>query len=165
LEVSSLLKVVRASLVLFLFLSYTGCSSVETTPIQPANVTRLDSNTYQVTVDARAPWIHTGIEVTTGQKIRFNSDGVWGESAGVSRSADGGAAGMFGSGYWGVLRRVPDAPWGALVGRVGTTKFLIGIAATITTSEDGELLLGINMGDDNLAEGHGSQIVKIQLLP
>jgi hypothetical protein len=82
----------------------------------------------------------------------------------VDRSADGGQAGIFGSGYWGVERRVPDAPWGALVGRVGTARFLIGSSAVITMPEDGELMLGINDGDINLMDNHGFQTVKIQLL-
>jgi hypothetical protein len=147
------------------FLGCAGCYIDEPgLPIQPAAIVRIDSDTYQVTVDARAPWVSTGIEVKAGQKIRFSAEGMWGESPGVNRSADGGQAGIFGSGYWGVERRVMDAPWGALVGRVGTARFLIGAAAIISMPQDGELMLGINDGDMNLMDNHGFQVVKIQLL-
>jgi hypothetical protein len=147
------------------FLYGTGCYIDETgLPVQPATITRLDTDNYQVTVDARAPWVATGIQVKSGQKIRFSADGMWGDSPGVNRGADGGQAGIFGSGYWGVERRVPDAPWGALVGRVGTARFLIGSSAIIIMPEDGELMLGINDGDYNLMDNHGFQTVKIQLL-
>jgi len=134
-------------------------------PVQPADITREGLETYQVTVDARAPWVATGIKVTKDQKIRFSAEGIWGESPGVNRSADGGQAGLFGSGYWGVERRVPYAPWGALVGRVGIDRFLIGSSATIAMPADGELMLGINDGDYFLGDNHGSQKVKIELAP
>ena len=140
----------------------TGCGSpVVPLPIQPANVTTIGSNAYQVTVDARAPWVQTGINVKAGQKVTFVATGIWGESPGVNRTADGGQAGIFGSGYWGVIPRLPGAPWGALLGRVGTSIFLIGVAATLPMPQDGELLLGINDGDNNLSDNHGFQTVKI----
>ena len=134
-------------------------------PIKPANVTSLGSNIYQITVDARAPWVATGIQVKSGQKYKFLADGVWGESPGVVRNADGGMAGIFGSGYWGVIPRLPGAPWGALVGRVGTARFFIGQSAVIMMPEDGELLLGINDGDDALGDNYGFQTVTVQLVP
>jgi len=150
---------------LALFLCLAGCYIDEPgLPVQPATITKVDSSNYQITVDARAPWVPTGIEVKAGQKIRFSAAGVWGESPEMNRSADGGQAGIFGSGYWGVERRVPDAPWGALVGRVGTVRFLIGSSAIITMPQDGELMLGINDGDANLYDNHGFQTVQIQLL-
>jgi hypothetical protein len=154
-------------LILIILLNFTGCNTggESMLPIQPANISRIDLDTYQLTVDARAPWVSTGIQVKSGQKIRFTANGIWGESPGVERSADGGQAGLFGSGYWGVVRRVPDAPWGALVGRVGTAKFFIGQSAIITMPEDGDLMLGINDGDNDLGDNHGTQTVKVQLSP
>jgi hypothetical protein len=135
------------------------------TPIKPANVTSLGSNTFQITVDARAPWVATGIIVKAGQKYKFTAQGVWGESPGVVRTADGGPAGIFGTGYWGVIPRVPGAPWGALVGRVGTARFFIGQSAVLPMPEDGELMLGINDGDDSLGDNYGFQTVTVQLVP
>jgi hypothetical protein len=164
-SIHRLVKTYGASLSLMLLLCCAGCYIDEPgVPVQPPSITRLDSNTYQITVDARAPWVATGIEVKSGQRIRFSAEGTWGESPGVDRSADGGSAGIFGSGYWGVERRVPSAPWGALVGRVGIDKFLIGQSAILTMSQDGELMLGINDGDDNLWDNHGYMTVTVHLL-
>ena len=142
-----------------------GCGTPNvSTPLQPANITTVGPETTQVTVDARAPWVSTGIEVKAGQKYQFTAIGVWGESPGVNRSADGGQAGMFGSGYWGVVPRLPGAPWGALLGRVGTSIFLIGASATLPMQQDGVLLLGINDGDNNVSDNHGFQTVTIKLV-
>jgi len=156
----------RSRSVLLALLLCTGCYIDQPgLPIQPATITSLGFDAYQITVDARAPWVATGIQVKTGQKIRFTAEGTWGESPGVNRTADGGQAGIFGSGYWGVERRVPNAPWGALVGRVGIDKFFIGASSIITMNQDGELMLGINDGDANLEDNHGFMTVKVQLNP
>jgi hypothetical protein len=150
---------------LMLVLLAGGCGTPPvTTPLMPANITTVAPETTQVTVDARAPWVSTGINVKTGQKYQFTAIGVWGESPGVNRSADGGQAGMFGSGYWGVIPRLPGAPWGALLGRVGTSIFLIGASATLPMQQDGVLLLGINDGDNNVSDNHGYQTVTIKLM-
>ena len=151
--------------VLLLIFLVSGCGTApDFTPIQPANVTSLGSNTYQITVDARSPWVQTGVNVKAGQKVQFIAAGTWGESPGVNRSADGGQAGIFGSGYWGVIPRLPSAPWGALLGRVGSNIFFIGVSATLTMSQDGEIMLGINDGDNNVSDNHGYQTVKIKVL-
>jgi hypothetical protein len=153
------------SLAAILVLLAGGCNTpTVSTPLQPANITTVGPDTTQVTVDARAPWVSTGINVKAGQKYQFTAIGVWGESPGVNRSADGGQAGIFGSGYWGVIPRLPGAPWGALLGRVGTSIFLIGTAATLPMQQDGVLLLGINDGDSNVSDNHGFQTVTIKLV-
>jgi hypothetical protein len=125
------------------------------------NITH-DGDKTHVTVDARAGWVNTGTPVKAGQKIHFAAMGEWGESPGVFRTADGGQAGIFGSGYWGVIPPDRFAPWGALLGRVGSSIFLIGVDNIITMPADGDLMLGINGSQDNLGDNHGYLVVTFQ---
>jgi len=134
-----------------------GCVVVpyDTTPIRQTEITHVDGKD-QIAVDARAGWVRTGVNVRAGEKIHFSATGIWGESPGVNRTADGGQAGIFGTGYWGVERPDGYAPWGALLGRVGGSIFLIGSDNIVTIPQDGELMLGINDGQGQfLDDNHG----------
>jgi len=133
----------------------------DTTPIHQATIVHVDGKD-QIAVDARAGWVKTGLTVRSGEKIHFSANGSWGESPGENRTADGGQAGLFGSGYWGVERPLGYAPWGALVGRVGSNVFLIGADNVVTIPQDGELMLGINDGQGQfLNDNHGYVTVTI----
>jgi hypothetical protein len=153
-----------AALVVFAGVIIAGCVIVPPpgpVALMPTNVTH-DGDKTHVTVDARAGWINTAIPVKAGQKIHFTAVGEWGESPGVTRTADGGQAGIFGSGYWGVIPPDRFAPWGALLGRVGSSIFLIGVDNIVTMPADGDLLLGINGSQDNLGDNHGYLVVTFQ---
>ncbi len=133
---------------------------VDTSP----RVKRLSNGASQVVVDARGEWINTGIEVREGQKLKFKAKGDWGESAAVKRNADGGPAGLFGSGYWGAVPIIPDAPYGALIGRIGGQVFYIGQANTIKAQQGAELQLAINDAPGNYDDNHGEMLVTIRKL-
>jgi len=116
----------------------------QTKPVASRVVAGSEAGTYVITLDARSEWFNTGIRVPEGAVMEFSADGTWGESPGVKRSPNGGDAGMFGSGYWGLHRIEPNAPWGALVGKLGPRTFAIGSLNTITATQEGLLQLAIN---------------------
>lgn len=147
----------------------TGCAS---TPPQPGNkapletkMIRLPEGGHLIEFDARTEWAQTGLVLRPGIRVSFKATGSWGESPGENRSADGGAAGMFGSGYWGRLRHDPDSPWGCLIGRVGNQRFFIGRERTIEIVEEGSLLLSINDAPGYFQDNHGSMSVRVSVLP
>jgi hypothetical protein len=148
-----------------------GC---ETPPRQPSTpietqpeTKRLPGGAYEVVVDARAGWVTTSLELKEGQTLKIRADGQWGESGGVNRSADGGQAGIFGSGYWGVYPLVPDPTrWGCLVGRIGGgPPFVIGSLSTTKVDRPGTLQLSINDGLGQMADNHGTMLVHIENAP
>jgi hypothetical protein len=127
-------------------------------------VKKIKGGAQQVVVDARGEWINTGIQVQEGQKLKFKAKGDWGESAAVKRNADGGPAGLFGSGYWGAVPIIPDKPYGALIGRIGGQIFYIGTANTIKAQQGDELQLAINDAPGNFEDNHGEMVVTIRKL-
>lgn len=112
-------------------------------------------------ISAKADWVTIG-EITEGEMLEFQATGEWGESPGVKRTADGGVAGMFGSGYWGVKAVNPEAPWGALVGRVGNQSFVVGQANLVKVTQRGLLQLSINDGLGSRQDNHGFMTVSIK---
>ncbi len=131
----------------------------EEVPSDP--VVKKKGGSMKVRVSARADWVTVG-KVKKGETLRFKAKGQWGESPGVVRSADGGQAGIFGSGYWGVRRVNPRAPWGALVGRIGNQSFVVGQATLIEARSDGLLQLSINDGLGRRDDNHGVLTVTME---
>lgn len=123
---------------------------------------KLADGSRQVDIDAKWCWVDTTIKVKAGDVLTFSAAGEWGESEGVTRSADGGEAGILGTGYWASDALIDDAPWGALIGRIGSQKFLIGRQNTITATENGTLWLSINDDPDNFDDNHGTMVVTIK---
>jgi hypothetical protein len=112
-----------------------------------------------VTVPATSRWTATGIRVTRGQTIHFDSSGQ------VRMSVNpGDMAVPKGS----LMRRnaksapLPQAPAGALIGRIGSGQpFLIGDQKTIVAPASGDLFLGVN--DDELGDNEGSYQVTVRV--
>jgi hypothetical protein len=123
---------------------------------------KMADGSLQVEVHARDGMTDTGIKVNKGDSLTFSASGEWGESEGVNRSADGGEAGVLGTGYWLADPYLEDAPWGALIGKIGDDVFLIGRSKTIRASESGVLKLSINDDPDDLSDNHGVMVVTIQ---
>lgn len=104
-----------------------------------------------VTVNARAGWVDTGVDVRAGQVVYFDARGqvTWGRGrrdgpAGERNSPDNDA------------RPLPTRPAAALIGRIGGDEpFFIGDeTGAIRVRESGRLHLGVN--DDYLADNSGS---------
>jgi hypothetical protein len=145
-----------------------SCSS--TPPPAPLAITHPETKeiapgVFEVNVDARAGWVSTSVELKEDQKFKLHADGQWGESPGVQRTADGGQAGMFGSGYWGVTPLVPGPTlWGCLVARIGGgTPFAAGSEYSGKADRAGKLQLSINDGLDQMRDNHGTMRVRIEL--
>ena len=110
---------------------------------------------WKVTVSAKQHWPKTGVEVQTGQIVSITylngTWGMWGGPEGVKRQADG-------TGFEDEYRDkapFPDAPLGALIGRVGSGPlFFVGNHLTFIAGEDGPLALQVNDGwlDDSTGE-------------
>jgi hypothetical protein len=115
-----------------------------------------------IRVAARRPWVDTGITVRRGQRVQFRATGQ------VSIAAAGpGVNGPDGNpNYRGNRMRfqVPEAPIGALVGRVGDgAPFAIGSQRQpLVMPNDGVLLLGVN--DDDFDNNDGAFRVEIIVL-
>ncbi|HVL66370.1 MAG TPA: hypothetical protein VM364_03815 [Vicinamibacterales bacterium] len=110
-----------------------------------------------VTVDARAGWTDTGVDVRAGQEVAFEATGQvrWGPGR------RDGAAGERGSPY-NAGRPIPDRNAAALIGRIGASgdPFFIGDAReALRLRGSGRLYLGIN--DDYLEDNSGSLRVVI----
>ncbi len=98
-----------------------------------------------VTVTGDKPWIDTGMDVNTGDKLHITAKGTvdFKDKPGVDPN---GAQ----RGWADTLRAlsVPSAGRGALVGQIGNdraaTPFLVGTDGTITSPTTGHLYLGVN---------------------
>ncbi len=158
----------RKSLVLLACLLLSACGTTPEGPKEPP-ASKVEASTleneYTVVLDARSEWFNTGIHVRKGQTVDFTASGSWGESPGVTRTANGGQAGMFGSGYWGLQPIVPGAPWGSLVGKIGSQEFPIGTLGSVTADNGGILQLSINDGLGAFHDNHGSLTVKVRVEP
>jgi hypothetical protein len=109
-----------------------------------------------IRVDANRPWTSTGISVTRGERIAFETTGEIRVGPSVSAGPDGNAD---------LARRasypVRSMPVGGLVARVGTSApFPIGSnRSPITMPMNGELRLGIN--DDVFTDNSGFYTVRV----
>ena len=100
-----------------------------------------------VTVSATTAWNSTGLNVRTGEYLRFGVSGEirFGTGPNDTATADGNPAGKVNTSF---LRRLPIAsvPVGHLIGRVGNgTPFSIGSAPQpVRMPANGTLMLGVN---------------------
>lgn len=115
-----------------------------------------------VSVAANQPWTQTGITVTRGQQVRFESSGQ------IQLSPDGNDVATVGGSKLG--RRLSGGPMpgnlaGALIGRVGGGRaFGIGDqSGPLTMPDGGMLFLGVN--DDNVGDNQGAFSVTVTPMP
>ena len=94
-----------------------------------------------VLIDSRQVWCDTGVRLVAGRTYRLSARGTWRDASIVSDAAGYGSRNLFQRLTEG-LRRVPDAPWFALIGaihRQPATQFVIGTDCVFTAPQDGEL--------------------------
>jgi len=110
-----------------------------------------------VNVAGNQPWTPTNITVRRGQQIRVNASGSINVSTAASSGPDGAPAATVASSRY----PVPNAPVGALIGRIGNGRpFVIGAPPDpISMTANGQLFLGIN--DDNFSDNGGNYSVTI----
>jgi PA-IL-like protein len=119
----------------------------------------LSSRDRMITVPARQAWTDTGIDVKTGDVVRFSSEGTVLRGPGQ----EDGPAGEMNS-PMNDRRPVPARPAGALIGRIGTSPsdvFFIGDdRGSFRVRTSGRLYLGIN--DNYYADNSGSFEVRVR---
>ena len=119
----------------------------------PAPAPGATAGATAVQLDARQPWTDTVLTVRSGERLVFNGRGDIMIAPGAS-SGVGGNPALHGR------YPLPNAPAGALIGRVGQWVFHIGSnAQPITMNASGRLYLGIN--DDNFRDNSGTYTVSI----
>jgi hypothetical protein len=110
-------------------------------------------------ISASAGWQSTGVLVRPGETIRFQY------VSGEIRDADSVIRGPGGAGYTcgesTCCEPIPDAPRGALIGRVGDHLFLIGDRSAVEVQEEGELQLRVNDCDAGLFDNSGNLQIKM----
>lgn len=113
-----------------------------------------------ITVPANQPWTDAGISVGRNQRVQFAATG----DIMISASASSGPGGSPAATVATIRYPVPNAPAGALIGRIGTgAPFLIGTnSQPIQMPNTGRLLLGIN--DDHVADNSGHFSVTVTRL-
>jgi len=111
-----------------------------------------------ISVPARQAWTDTGIDLKTGDVVRFSAEGtvLWGAGQ------EDGPAGEMNS-PMNDRRPVPSRPAGALIGRIGTSPsdvFFIGSdRGSFRVRTSGRLYLGVN--DNSYADNSGSFEVRV----
>ena len=119
---------------------------------------RLSGRDRMITVPARQAWTDTGIDVKTGDVVRFAAEGtvLWGAGR------EDGPAGEINS-PMNDRRPVPARPAGALIGRIGTSPsdvfFIGGDRGSFRVRTSGRLYLGVN--DHNYGDNSGSFEVRV----
>jgi hypothetical protein len=108
-----------------------------------------------ISVAANQPWTDTGISVSRGERVAFDGRGDILIAQNASSGVGGNPAVSVGK------YPVPNAPVGALIGRVGNgTPFLIGPnKEPIAMNGSGRLMLGVN--DDHYPDNTGSYSVTV----
>ncbi len=128
-----------------------------------------------VRVDAKKPWEPSGIRVELGQSFWVLAEGRWvcgsrGEPCGPEGYPDGPAYRHYAAGT-DATRQLPDAPYGALLVRVGweetRAKAVVGRERKLKSRSSGPLRFDINEGteDDARKDNRGSLEVTVILLP
>jgi PA-IL-like protein len=118
----------------------------------------LSGRDRMITVPARQAWTDTGIDVKTGDVVRFSAEGtiLWGAGR------EDGPAGEINS-PMNDRRPVPARPAGALIGRIGTSPsdvFFIGDdRGSFRVRASGRLYLGVN--DHYFGDNSGSFEVRV----
>jgi hypothetical protein len=127
-----------------LSIPFSCATPVSATPFA-AEATAASSKSADVAVNGDNPWIDTGMDVKTGDKLRITATGTVDFSDKPGVGPDGAQRG------WADTLRalsVPSAGRGALVGQIGNdraaTPFLVGKDGTITSPTNGRLYLGVN---------------------
>jgi hypothetical protein len=104
------------------------------------------------TVSAQQAWTPTGITVTKGQTLHFNTTGEIQLSGDANDKAS--SAGSV-TGRYAQRSAMPRALAGALIGRIGNGQpFGIGNQTSIVAPASGQLFLGVN--DDSFGDNQGS---------
>lgn len=127
-----------------------------------------------VTALALAGWTHSGVAVAQGQTVSVSAVGrafttrpwqvgstYFPPNPGSGRAGESGPAGqIYTCTSWDAgTCLVEGAPYGALVGRIGTTTFVIGDASSFVAPESGELELAVNDAAEWLFDNSGGYTV------
>lgn len=110
-----------------------------------------------ISVPASQPWTNSGISVRKGQRLNFLTSG----HIMLAPSASSGVGGSPAATNPGVRYPVPDAPAGALIGRIDRRPpFAIGTnTQAIVMTHKGRLYLGVN--DDHYEDNSGEYRVSV----
>jgi hypothetical protein len=112
-----------------------------------------------VTVDSSVRWTDTGIDVSAGQMLTFNSNGNIRLS---DNPGDFAVASGSESGRRAAAAPVPNAPAGALIARIGNgAAVMVGDRRAVRAPRAGRLYLGVN--DDHLPDNDGTYRVSIDV--
>ena len=118
----------------------------------------LSGRDRMITVSARQAWTDTGIDVKTGDVVRFSAEG----SVLRGPGQEDGPAGEINSPI-NDRRPVPARPAGALIGRIGTSPsdvfFIGGDRGSFRVRTSGRLYLGVN--DHSYGDNSGSFEVRV----
>jgi len=111
-----------------------------------------------VQVPANQAWVDTGIDVNAGDKVAFQPSGevTFGRSAGMTAGPDGNAS------YRNARYPDPNAPVGALIGKVGAKGQPFGIGSQtqpLPMPASGRLFLGVN--DNDISDNSGAFTVVV----
>jgi hypothetical protein len=125
-----------------------------------------------VTVVPSAGWIDTGIAIAAGQTVAIGAGGqinLWPDctpDASPERPCSVYTTGPDGIPDFGNQPIIVDALVAALVARVGDgAPFAVGSGAVIVTSDEGNLWLRINDGDDVIGDDTGAFLVAVFVTP
>lgn len=130
----------RAAVPLLLCASLAGCVADQArSTLRP--VAAIDPRAgHVVTVEARAPWVDTGVDVRAGETWRLDAEGRWsmGPWCGETGPDGVGVSPLCGGDALGIGTR-----GSSLVGRIGPAgrPFLVGNGLDLTAGEDGRLFL------------------------
>lgn len=129
------------------------CVTSAATLWQPHSQTELLTRS----VYAYRQWQSTGIYLNTGDRVTLTAAGQWSYSPEVG--LNGPEGGLWAPGYY----PLPEAPGGALLGRVGENGqfFYVGCKLDYIAPAPGLLYLGIN--DDALGDNVGDLTLKINV--
>jgi hypothetical protein len=95
----------------------------------------------QTSIDSGAIWVDTGVLLTAGDTYELRASGTWHDASIVTDAAGYPSANFF-QRLTERLRRVPDAPWFALIGAIDRrkdTQFVIGAGRTFRAPFSGQL--------------------------
>jgi hypothetical protein len=117
-------------------------------PFEPTTGARRlkPGESYSAVIQAREPWVSTGVYVEAGESYALSAAGTW-----VDKDYESGPEG-YDSRKWYMhaaewLRRYRQAKWFALIGCVGrdrNTTFVIGRGATLNAKKPGVLVCYAN---------------------
>ncbi len=140
-------------------------AAVQVLVVASARVQPARADTQPVWVAADAGWVETGVTVTANQAVFIESVGV---ALTANRSQYFGAiSGPAGQPYFcepDPVCALNDAPFGALIGKVGTggTSFLIGASSSIDAPASGMLYLTVNDYLPYYSDNKGGYLVRFK---